>query len=138
MELPMDIFCLYIHRQFYRWLWHVTVRTSWFESLCNSIGKIAHKNFHIIALLNFLKFFIFCLWFPRYISTNIAKELIWSVNIIAKYRQKNYVGNAVGIVGFLVVSYNHHHHHHFFTKYTYHLVKTKEDEVFQFYFLKLS
>jgi len=53
MESPIKYFHLWIHQQFYRWSGHITVRTSWFESLCNSVSKIAQKNFHIIALLCF-------------------------------------------------------------------------------------
>ena len=105
-------FCLWIGRWLCQWYGHVTVRTSRFEFLCNFVGKITHKNFHIIALLCVLKFFIFRLGFPlyilmkcfyRYIQMVLARELIQSVSITAKYRQKILLVMPLIFVEFLVM-----------------------------------
>jgi hypothetical protein len=106
MELLAEYIHWYIRRQLYRWSRHITVQISRFESHFNFIGKIIHKNFHIIALLCFLKLFIFRLSFPRYIPTEwfcqyipmiLAREKIQSVNNTIKYRPKNFVGNSICI-----------------------------------------
>jgi hypothetical protein len=56
MKSPMDSFCWWFRRQFWRWIGHVIVRRSRFESLDNSIGKIACKNFHVSEPTFFLNF----------------------------------------------------------------------------------
>jgi hypothetical protein len=67
MKLLIELFCLSFLLQFYWYFWHVTVRTIRFESDCNYISKLVHKNLHIIAQLVLLCF-IFCLVFSQYLS----------------------------------------------------------------------
>jgi hypothetical protein len=54
MESATYSFCRWFHRQFSRWIGHVTIWRSRFESLGDSIRKIARKNFHINEQLFFL------------------------------------------------------------------------------------
>jgi len=75
MKLLIELFCLSFLLQFYWYFWHVTVRTTWFESDCNYISKLVHKNLHIITHLVFL-FFISCLIFSRYLSTEYFCQYI--------------------------------------------------------------
>jgi hypothetical protein len=56
---------------------HITVRISWFESLGNSIGKIACKNIHIIELVFFLKI----LYIPSVILSVYTGGMMLSVYI---------------------------------------------------------
>ena len=64
MESPTDSFCRWFCQQFWRWIDHVIVRRSRFESLGNSIGKIACKKFHVSE-----PFFFFILNIPSVISS---------------------------------------------------------------------
>ena len=54
MESATYSFCRWFHQQFSRWIGHVTIWRSRFESLGDSVHKIARKNFHINEQLFFL------------------------------------------------------------------------------------
>jgi len=45
-EIPIWIPWLFCW-QFWRWIGHITIRSSRFESLGDFVGKIARKNFHV-------------------------------------------------------------------------------------------
>jgi len=92
MESPTD----YFRRWFHRWQCHVTVRLSQFESLGNSVGKIAWRH-HAVAYFQtnciprrrnrrYIPMEIFCRFIPtglyrRYIPTDFETELFPSVII---------------------------------------------------------
>lgn len=106
MELLTEYLYLSILRWLCQWIRHIIVWTPQFESLCNYVGKIIHKKFHVIALLGFLNFFFFCLGFLRYIPIELLcryipmvlprKKIRW-INIFVKYQLKKGVGNSIGI-----------------------------------------
>jgi len=60
---------------------------AWFESDCNYIGKIIHKNLHIITQLVFFILFISSRIFSVYID-----ELFLSIYTDSFNEEKSYVG----------------------------------------------
>jgi len=110
MESPTDMFRLWVHR----WLCHVSVRRSRFESLGHSDGKIIWKNPRHHTIATFQKNYIIRRWYGwyiptdvfrryiptisstgivcRYIPTEVEKEII---SVGKNYQRKNYVGNSV-------------------------------------------
>jgi hypothetical protein len=53
MASPTEYLCRWFHRQVWRWIGHVTIWRSRFESLSDSVGKIACKKFHVSEPLFF-------------------------------------------------------------------------------------
>jgi hypothetical protein len=81
MESPTDTFRRYTRWWVHRWMFHVTVRRSLFESLDHSVGKIVWKKYTSSHHCNFSKNYIICRWYGWYILTELETELFQLVKI---------------------------------------------------------
>jgi hypothetical protein len=82
MESPTERFRWWVRR----WLCHVTIRRSRFESLGHSVGKIVWKKSTSSHHCNFSKKknYIIRQWYGRYIPTEVETKLFLSVKITDK------------------------------------------------------
>jgi hypothetical protein len=76
MESPTERFRRYTRR----WVCHVTVWRSWFESLGHFVGKIVLKKPRHHTVTTFQKNYIICRRYGRYLSTNVFCRYIPSVS----------------------------------------------------------
>jgi len=72
---------------------HVIVWRSWFESLGNSVGKIASKNFHVIKLLSppkilYIPFVIQSVYTDNIILSVYSNKITEGFTSVGKYHRK--------------------------------------------------